>query len=146
MKMLRLLSLLAFATAFVGLAAGNADEKTAVPATGDVAKAEKLIKDIFKVEYAKTKPSDRFDLAAKLLEQAADTKDDKAACYVLLREAREVAARAGEATLAMQAAEEMIVAFEVNAAEVRIATANLIASNVTAASAQTAAELLLAAS
>jgi hypothetical protein len=132
--------------AIVVLAADKTDERSAVPPAGDVAKADKLVKDIFKAEYAKTKQADRLDLAAKLLQQASETKDDPAARYVLLREAGDVAARAGEAALAFQAADELIAAYQVNAAEFRVALANHIAAaTIPAASIAPTVESLVAA-
>src|SRR5437879_3417936 len=69
-----------------------------VPDSGALIRAEKLIKDIFKDDYtaAKKRPDAALDLAAKMLKQAQETKDDPAAKYVLLRESRELAAGAGD--------------------------------------------------
>jgi hypothetical protein len=127
-------------------AAGIDDERTPVPPTTDLVKAEALVKGIFKSEYAKTKRADRTALASKLLEQFAETKDDQAARYVLLREARDIAAKAGDAEVALKAASDMAAAFKVDAAEVRLAVVNpVIAGITTAASAALATEVFLAA-
>jgi hypothetical protein len=122
------------------------DERAAVPPAGELAKAEGLIKQLFKSEYAKTKAADRLALAAKLLEQGTETKDDPAARYVLFREASDIAARAGDPVLAMRALDELTAKFEVKAGEARIALAGVIVAGATTAnSAAAATETLLAA-
>ena len=84
---------LVVASAFV--AAQAEDPRRPVTSADSVAKAEKTIKEIFRDDYSKTKPADRSILAAKLLEQA-EKSDEAVATYVFLREARDVAARAGD--------------------------------------------------
>src|SRR5258708_7840528 len=73
-----------------------ADTRPTMPQKAEIAAAEKIIHDIFKTEYAKTKAADRSALAAKLLEQADGTKDDNAARYVLIQDARDLSAKAGD--------------------------------------------------
>src|SRR5437870_1172087 len=102
---------LGIATA-VGLAsAGRADERAAVPPGPDLEKAQATVRELFKAEFAKTKTTDRIALAAKLFHQALDTKDDPAAKYVLLREARDLAAKAGDALGVLRAADETGLSF-----------------------------------
>src|SRR5262249_51216620 len=86
-------------------------QRAAVPPAGDRAKAEAVVKQLFKSEYAKTKVAERLALAAKLLEQGTGTKDDLAARYVLFREASDIAARAGDPVLAMRALDELTAQF-----------------------------------
>ena len=64
-----------------------------------------------KADYAKAKPADRAALAAKLLEQAEASKEDAAAKYVLLLEARDAAAKGGDAVVFLKAADELAAAF-----------------------------------
>jgi hypothetical protein len=94
-----------------------------VPESGALIKSEKLIKDIFKDDYtaAKKKPDAALELAAKMLKQAQDTKDDPAAKYVLLRESRDLAAGAGDGAQALAAVDQMSVEFAVNAVELKAA-------------------------
>ena len=66
-------------------------------------KAEKTIKEVFAKDYALKAPIDRQILASKLLQHALDTSDDPAARFVLLREARELAAGAADAATASRA-------------------------------------------
>lgn len=88
---------------FALVAAVAADDRTPIPPAADVEKATKLVRELFKAEYAKTTAKARAALAAKLVEQAADTKDDAAAQYVLFKEAADLAAASGEPDLALQA-------------------------------------------
>jgi hypothetical protein len=93
--------------------------KIPVPDQASQEKAEKTIKEVFKDEYTHRKPADLLALAAKLVQQAEESKDDPAARFVLLREARDLAARAGDAEEALKAADEMIQVFAVNAPEMK---------------------------
>jgi hypothetical protein len=67
-----------------------------VPAVEKIKEAEKLIKDLFKAEYAQTDAPGRLALAGKLLQQADENKSDAASEYVLLRDARDLAVAAGD--------------------------------------------------
>jgi hypothetical protein len=77
--------------------------------------AEVLIRDIYKVDYARRSPADQQALAAKLIQQAAETKDDPAAQFVLLREARDLAAQAGDPATALDAVDKLAAGFAVDA-------------------------------
>src|SRR5262249_5660973 len=70
-----------------------AARRLTVPGNDEQAEAEKLIKKRFETEYKK--PAERGALAAKLLDMARATNDDPTGRYVLLREARDLAAQAG---------------------------------------------------
>src|SRR5439155_21454636 len=102
------------------LAAGRADDRSPVPPAADVARAEATVKELFKADYAKTKTADRVALAAKFLRDATDAKEEPAARFVLLREARDLAAKAGDPTLALQAADELVTQFKVPPGETRV--------------------------
>jgi hypothetical protein len=65
-------------------------------------------------------------LAAKLMQLAKESANDPAARYVLLREARDLAAKAGNADLAFKAADELIAGYVVGS-ETRGAVAELLA-------------------
>jgi hypothetical protein len=122
------------------------DERAAVPSAGELAKANGVIKQLFKREYAKTKLADRLALAAKLLELGTETKDDPAARYLLFREASNIAAKAGDPVLAMRALDELTANFAVQVSDARIALAPLIIVGATTAkSAAAATDALLAA-
>ena len=73
--------------------------------------AEKLVKDVFRQEYASAK-TDRAagkELAATLLKQAKEIREqqDAAVRFVALREARDLAARAGDVAIAFHAVAEL---------------------------------------
>jgi WD40 repeat protein/serine/threonine protein kinase len=86
-------------------------KKAAVPDKGEQEEAEKLVKKRYEAEYKK--PAERAALAAKLLEKAKATTDDPAGRYVLLREARDLAAQAGDAPAALLAADQLAQLYEV---------------------------------
>ena len=78
-----------------------------VPANAAVVEAEKLVREVFRADYARRSPADRTALAEKLIRNAAETRDDPVARYVLLSEARDLAAAAGNVALAIQAIDEL---------------------------------------
>jgi hypothetical protein len=81
-------------------------------------KAEVAVRQIYKDEFAQRSPEERRALAEKLLAAGDGTADDAAAKYVLLRQAAEVAAGAGDFTTVAKAAEQVSAAFAVDAATV----------------------------
>lgn len=94
-------------------------KKTPVPDLESQAKSEKEVKELYKAEYGKTKTADLKKLAAILLKQGVETKDNASDRYVLLREARDLAARAGEFETALRAIEEMASDFAVSASDLK---------------------------
>src|SRR5688572_9991780 len=78
------------------LAGQGQDDRTAVPSDDALARAEKLIRDIFKNEYAAKTPAAQQKFAQQLVKQGLDTNDDPAARYVLFRDAADLAARSGD--------------------------------------------------
>jgi hypothetical protein len=101
----------------------HADEpggkRTAVPDQAAQKKVEGLIRELFQEEYAKAQKDSqaRARLAATLLQEGKDTADNIPGRYVLFREARELAASAGDAPTALQAIEELAAEFTVPASE-----------------------------
>lgn len=123
--------------------AAFAQERLPVPMGPEVAKAEAQLKDLFKAEYLKTKPADRLALAAKLLDLAKESAGDPPVRFVLLREARDNAAKSGSAELAFKAADEMIAAYAVgNDSRTAVAEMLAIAPTTSTAAAQTTDTLL----
>lgn len=104
-----------------GLSQGGSDAKRMpVPNKAAQAKAMALVDDIFKEDFAAAKePEARTKLASDLLQQARENKEDAANRYVLYREARNWAAKAGNFTIALQAIDELARDFEVNALEMK---------------------------
>jgi hypothetical protein len=102
--------------------AGLAQDRGPVPSEAAVKEAEKLIRDIFKDDYARKSQADRSLLAQKLLKQSAENKDDQAALYVLLRDALDLATQAGDAATSLSALEKLTARFEVNALALKLST------------------------
>jgi hypothetical protein len=142
MRSAKILSLLAVSLAMNWLLA--ADDKKPVPKTEAQAAAEKLVKEVFKDDYAKTKAADRLALVQKLLQQAEESKDDPAARYVLFREAIDLATKAGDLNQAFTAADELAKEFAVSGASLKAAAIDKAASEVAAgADAKNLVETLL---
>lgn len=96
------------------LVATQDERKAPVPDLTAQNEAEELIHDMFKEEYGKKSKEDQQLLAKKLLEESTGSVGGRATQYVLLREAREIAARAGDAATAFRAIDEMAKSFEID--------------------------------
>jgi hypothetical protein len=103
-------------------AAPTQDEKRAIPDASSQKEALKLIRDIFKEEYGRKAPADRQALAAKLLQQALESKDDPTSQYVLFEETRGLAAEGGDVPTALKAVEELSTRFAVNRAALMLSS------------------------
>lgn len=102
---------------------GDDSKRLPVPGQKDLARSEALIKDIFGDDIAKAKsPEAKSRLASMLLQQGDESKIDAADRYVLYQHARTLGAQAGDATLALSAAEKLARYFDVNAVELKTAT------------------------
>ena len=89
--------------------------KAPVPAKAAQDKALKLVLEVFQDDLTAAKePAAKVKLAAELLQQGRDTKDDQALRYVLLQQARELAAQGGDAALAFTVIDEMGRSFAVD--------------------------------
>jgi hypothetical protein len=88
--------------------------KPHVPDEPTQAKAEATIKQIFKAEYASNDSPARRAFARKLLGQARDEKTESASRFVLFREARNMAASAGDVVTALRAVDEMSKVFAID--------------------------------
>jgi hypothetical protein len=111
------------------------DPRTAVPDAAAQAKAESLIKELYKDSFAQRDTANQLALARKLLEQAQQTKDDAAARYVLLREARDLAAQNGDVGLALQVV-DALGTFAVDPFEVKVTTLERVAKGTATPSAK----------
>jgi hypothetical protein len=90
-----------------------------IPEKAAQRQAEKLIRDIFKKEFAERSTEARKALAQKLLQQASQTTDDEAARFVLLREARDLGVKVGDAEIIVKAVESMAGEFDVNGVKMK---------------------------
>jgi hypothetical protein len=104
-----------------GSVAAPAQSRAAVPAPPALAAAEKQIKETFKDEYQKRAPAERVQLALRLLKVAQETKEDLAVRFVALREAKDMAAAAGDLTMAFVAADLLAGSFVADAGELKVA-------------------------
>ncbi|HWC89555.1 MAG TPA: protein kinase, partial [Pirellulales bacterium] len=96
----------------------TADGKLPIPSAEGQRRALKLIKELYKDDYAQAKqPEDKAALAEKLLKQSQETKDDAAALYTLLQEARELAVEAANPALAEKAISALASNFAVDSAK-----------------------------
>jgi formylglycine-generating enzyme required for sulfatase activity len=99
--------------AFVcGAAVG--EEKAPVPDATRLKEAEKLIKDVFKADFAKAKAEDKAALARKLSQLADESQSDPAARYAAWDEAGVLAAQGGDMETALAALDRMAASFAVD--------------------------------
>jgi len=89
--------------------------RVAVPAAAKQAEVEQRIRSIFKAEYADRTMRGRVNLARRLLREANSTTNDPNTSYVLLREARDRAADAGNLPIALDAIDAMDESFIIDA-------------------------------
>jgi hypothetical protein len=108
------------------------DQRLAVPDAAAQKDAEKVVRDVFKDDYARKAAPDRVALAKKLLEQGLQTREDPASKYVLLRDAQDLASQGGNIETALQAIAELSKQFRVDSASLRsqaLTTAGQVAKN-----------------
>ncbi len=119
-------------------------ERRPAPVGPELRRAEKQIREAFGEEYAARGWSARIALAKKLLESGLATQNDSAARFVLLREARDIAALALDLDTAFAAAGKLADLFDVALDDMRaaaVASAKKAASRPEEASALAAALL-----
>jgi hypothetical protein len=111
---------------------GNArsfETRKAAPDEEKQKEVEKQVREVFAKDFAAVKkPADRAALAATLLRHAQETKDDPDATYMLLLLAKNTAAEAGEATLALRAVDQIVEDYEVESTAERIAALTRLAA------------------
>ncbi|HLX62411.1 MAG TPA: hypothetical protein VKX17_14130, partial [Planctomycetota bacterium] len=88
--------------------------KPPVPEAAKLKKAEQSIREINKDDFSKQTAEGRKALGQKLLQQAAEAKDDPAAQFVLLREASSAAAQGGDFDTALKAIDTLASTFDVD--------------------------------
>lgn len=111
---------LALLCPMVVAAARAQDARAPVPAKSDIVKAEALIRELFKDEFAKAKADSvaKIRLAQALLQEGKDTADLVAGRYQLFVHARNLASEAGDGSTALLAIEELAQNFQVPAQDV----------------------------
>jgi hypothetical protein len=99
-----------------------------VPDDAALSKASKEVFDIYSAEYeAARSTAQKVDLAKKFLDQAAASRNEPAARYVLLKSARDLASQVGDAAMAFQAIDELNAVFDVDGTGMKVETLNRVA-------------------
>lgn len=98
-----------------------ARKKLPVPELGKQMEVEKTIKEIYRDEYAKKKPADQAALALKLLQEGQENMDNPATKFVLLREARDLAAGAGDVEIALHSIDALDAVFAIDPLDMQVA-------------------------
>ncbi len=88
--------------------------RAAVPEAAKQREAEKLVKDLFKDQYAKKTPADRKGLGRLLLDQAAKSADDATAQWVLWREAQDIGIQSCDPKTLVEAIESAARVFDID--------------------------------
>jgi hypothetical protein len=103
----------------VAKAAVDVSKRAPVPDAAKQRESERLVKDLFKDQYAKKAPSDRKMLARLLLGQAAKSSDDISAQWVLYREAQDAAVQSCDIKSAIEAIEATARVFDIDSLSMR---------------------------
>lgn len=98
-----------------------AQAKPAPPDAAAQKTAEKLVRDVFKDEFAKKAPADKSALATKLLAQSKEVESDPVQRFVLLREAKDLARDAADWETALAAIDETGRVFQVDVVAMKAA-------------------------
>ncbi|MGD0089789.1 MAG: hypothetical protein ABSE73_07700 [Planctomycetota bacterium] len=105
----------------------EADTRLPVPPAALLGETEKRIREALKEEYAKRGAADRIALAQRLLKIAEENKEDAPVRYAALREAKDIAAAAGDSAIALAAAEALSAVFKVNKDDLKLAAFTVVA-------------------
>jgi hypothetical protein len=104
-------------------------KKDPPPDAAKQSEAEKVIKEVYRADYAKVKPVERAALAGKLVQKAVETKDDSVGRFVLLREARELATGAADIPTALLAIGHLDEWYAVDALDMKFTALSRIGSS-----------------
>lgn len=112
------------------LAVAPSSARLPVPDLGAQKASEKLIRELFREDYAKKAFLDKAALAQKLIELGLQTQGDPPGRYVLFEQAQELAVAAGNLALAFEAVDHSAKEFEVNGPMLKGAALLAISQNV----------------
>ncbi|HWE94534.1 MAG TPA: hypothetical protein VG269_11275 [Tepidisphaeraceae bacterium] len=104
--------LLLFAAVVAGSPSPSRAKLAAAPSAAAQADAKKSLKELFQKEYADRSAGGRQALARALLRQAASSSDDPGLRFVLLTEARDFAAEAGDVNAVLFASGRLVGEYE----------------------------------
>jgi HEAT repeat protein len=97
----------------------RADPRLPVPSGSDVTAALAKVKEVYKDSYTQSRPAQKQSLAKRLLKEGLATKEGPALQFTFIREARDLAADAGDPNLVVQAVDELSKRFAVNGIEAK---------------------------
>ncbi|MCM2372123.1 putative Ig domain-containing protein [Aporhodopirellula aestuarii] len=107
---------------FAGALCGQ-DAKVPIPPEEDRVRVGKLVQDIYRDEYRAAKTTlQQSEIAQKILSAGSETTDDAAGRYVMLRLARDIAIRAGDADTATEAVDALVTSFHIDEFPLRAQT------------------------
>ncbi|RPH47685.1 MAG: hypothetical protein EHM91_05460, partial [Planctomycetota bacterium] len=92
-----------------------------VPEVAALKEAEKLLKELFKEDYAKKDPAGRKALSRTLMGQRSKVAGDPASAYVLFRDAVDAAVQGNDLVMAFRALDELSSRFDVDGPALRLA-------------------------
>ncbi|PHQ34908.1 hypothetical protein CEE69_13690 [Rhodopirellula bahusiensis] len=94
-----------------------------MPAKEDQARVAKLVQDIYRDEYRSAKTTlQQSEVAQKVLAAGMETVDDSAGRFVMLKLAKDIAVRAGDAETAIKSVEALVESFHVDEFQLRAET------------------------
>jgi hypothetical protein len=99
----------------------DVSRRAPIPDAAKQKDAEKLVRDLFKADYAKRGVVHQRALAKRLLDEASKSQDDPPGVWVLYREAEDLAAQAGDVDTAMLAVSRRAELFDVDPIQQRAA-------------------------
>lgn len=101
--------------------AAEVNKRAPVPDAAKQKEAEKLLKDLFKEQYAKKSVADRQALARALLDQSRKSKDDPVSVWVCCREAQDLAAQTCDVRTLIASIDEAARTFDVDSLALKTA-------------------------
>jgi len=104
-----------------------APKKAPAPDAPALKDAEKLVREVFKDDYAKKSPAEKLAFAKKLLKLGVESKDRGPECFILLREARDLATQNGDSATALKSIVELGARYEVDEVEMKSAALSTLA-------------------
>ncbi len=100
----------------------DVSKRLPVPDASKQKEPEKLVRDLFKADYAKKGATEQRSLAKRLLDEARKSVDDPSGLWILYREAEDLAAQAGDVDTAVLAAVRRTEHFDVDLLQMKSAT------------------------
>jgi len=83
-------------------------KRAPVPSAEKQKESEKILKDLYKDQYAKKAPADRVALARTLLDQGRRSREDLNSLWAFYQEAQQIAAQNADTATALAAVEEFL--------------------------------------